>query len=222
MCTGYINFTRPLLPYDCKAMGGCGAGTKRTPARYCAIDPTLVKRGYNFAWDHHSDTRRRLRRLGERPRNRGEDGKGLESETRAHAYTETVHENRSSRERNRQSNLSPNGDGIDGAAVSRPNGDERTDNTHDFDSISPILAVVTTTTATATATATAAATRVAATATKANVTVEQLLTDAPSPPSKTLFMLSRGVTTTEELQSVDSNDEGEAMVMLEQRNTYKY
>ena len=32
-------FTRPLVPFDCVAMGGCGAGTKRTPRVSCAVDP---------------------------------------------------------------------------------------------------------------------------------------------------------------------------------------
>ena len=32
------NFTRPLVPFDCDKMGGCGPGTKRVPKRSCAID----------------------------------------------------------------------------------------------------------------------------------------------------------------------------------------
>lgn len=32
------NFTRPLIPFDCDKMGGCGPGTKRVPKRSCAID----------------------------------------------------------------------------------------------------------------------------------------------------------------------------------------
>lgn len=31
-------FTRPLFAFNCNEMGGCGAGTKRTPVKYCAID----------------------------------------------------------------------------------------------------------------------------------------------------------------------------------------
>ena len=34
-------FTRPLFPFNCQEMGGCGPGTKRTPAKYCAIDRTI-------------------------------------------------------------------------------------------------------------------------------------------------------------------------------------
>ena len=32
------NFTRPLIPFDCAKMGGCGPGTKRVPKKSCAID----------------------------------------------------------------------------------------------------------------------------------------------------------------------------------------
>lgn len=45
-----LNFTRPLVPYDCVAMGGCGPGTKRTPRSYCGIDPSRVNENYNFNW----------------------------------------------------------------------------------------------------------------------------------------------------------------------------
>jgi len=31
-------FTRPLIPFDCAKMGGCGPGTKRVPKKSCAID----------------------------------------------------------------------------------------------------------------------------------------------------------------------------------------
>lgn len=31
-------FTRPMVPFDCVKMGGCGPGTKRVPKRSCAID----------------------------------------------------------------------------------------------------------------------------------------------------------------------------------------
>ena len=37
-------FTRPLFPFNCQEMGGCGPGTKRTPTKYCAIDRS---RDYN-------------------------------------------------------------------------------------------------------------------------------------------------------------------------------
>ncbi len=32
------NFTRPFHPFNCKNIGGCGAGTKRTPQVSCSID----------------------------------------------------------------------------------------------------------------------------------------------------------------------------------------
>lgn len=47
-----VNFTRPLVPYDCDAMGGCGPGTKRTPKKYCAVDPSVMHPGYNWVWNH--------------------------------------------------------------------------------------------------------------------------------------------------------------------------
>ena len=34
-------FTRPLFAFNCQEMGGCGPGTKRTPAKYCAIDRNI-------------------------------------------------------------------------------------------------------------------------------------------------------------------------------------
>jgi hypothetical protein len=45
-------FTRPLVHYDCDSLGGCGPGTKRTPKKYCAVDPKLMVPGYNWVWDH--------------------------------------------------------------------------------------------------------------------------------------------------------------------------
>lgn len=45
-------------------MGGCGAGTKRTPPQSCAIDPKVMSTNYKWDWNHHND-RRLLRRLSE-------------------------------------------------------------------------------------------------------------------------------------------------------------
>lgn len=49
-------FVRPLIPYDCDEMKGCGPGTKRTPKKYCAINPKLVTPSYNFLWNHYAKT----------------------------------------------------------------------------------------------------------------------------------------------------------------------
>ena len=46
------NFTRPLVPFDCESMGGCGLETKRTPKKSCAIDPTVLSSSYKWHWDH--------------------------------------------------------------------------------------------------------------------------------------------------------------------------
>jgi hypothetical protein len=46
-----LNFTRPLVPFDCEEMGGCGTGTKRIPKKSCAINPTLVDDRYSWEWD---------------------------------------------------------------------------------------------------------------------------------------------------------------------------
>eukprot|EP01035_Chromulina_nebulosa_P022397 gene22397-29001_t len=46
------NFTRPLVPFDCESMGGCGPGTKRVPKKSCAIDPSVLSFSYNWIWDH--------------------------------------------------------------------------------------------------------------------------------------------------------------------------
>lgn len=52
--SGYdSDFIRPFVPFDCKEMGGCGPGTKRTPEKYCAIDPKIVNEKYNFFWNHY-------------------------------------------------------------------------------------------------------------------------------------------------------------------------
>eukprot|EP00595_Chromulina_sp_UTEXLB2642_P002092 CAMPEP_0196765190 /NCGR_PEP_ID=MMETSP1095-20130614/7773_1 /TAXON_ID=96789 ORGANISM="Chromulina nebulosa, Strain UTEXLB2642" /NCGR_SAMPLE_ID=MMETSP1095 /ASSEMBLY_ACC=CAM_ASM_000446 /LENGTH=124 /DNA_ID=CAMNT_0042122795 /DNA_START=9 /DNA_END=380 /DNA_ORIENTATION=+ len=40
------NFTRPLVPFDCESMGGCGPGTKRVPKKSCAIDPSVLSFSY--------------------------------------------------------------------------------------------------------------------------------------------------------------------------------
>mmetsp|Transcript_33323 Transcript_33323/g.62143 ORF Transcript_33323/g.62143 Transcript_33323/m.62143 type:complete len:109 (+) Transcript_33323:874-1200(+) len=41
-------FTRPAFPFNCAKMGGCGEGTKRTPAKYCAVDTTLDYNKFSF------------------------------------------------------------------------------------------------------------------------------------------------------------------------------
>jgi hypothetical protein len=50
--TGLDNFTRPLVPYDCSSIGGCGSSTKTTPTRYCAIDPAVMNPKYKWVWNH--------------------------------------------------------------------------------------------------------------------------------------------------------------------------
>ena len=47
-----LNFTRPLVPFDCDKMGGCGKGTKRVPKKSCAIDPNIMGPSYNWRWKH--------------------------------------------------------------------------------------------------------------------------------------------------------------------------
>jgi hypothetical protein len=42
-------FTRPEFPFNCEQMGGCGPGTKRTPAEYCAIDRTVDYSSFSYA-----------------------------------------------------------------------------------------------------------------------------------------------------------------------------
>ena len=44
------SFTRPLVPFDCKKMDGCGAGTKRVPEKSCVVDFDFPMRRYNWAW----------------------------------------------------------------------------------------------------------------------------------------------------------------------------
>lgn len=43
-------FTRPLIPFDCEKIGGCGAGTKRVPKKSCAVDPTVDIKKYDWNW----------------------------------------------------------------------------------------------------------------------------------------------------------------------------
>ena len=47
------SFTRPLIPFDCEAMGGCGEGTKRVPRESCGVDPRRITSDYNWAWNHN-------------------------------------------------------------------------------------------------------------------------------------------------------------------------
>jgi hypothetical protein len=44
------SFTRPLIPFDCEAMGGCGSGTKRVPKKSCSIDPKVDMKTYDWEW----------------------------------------------------------------------------------------------------------------------------------------------------------------------------
>jgi hypothetical protein len=46
------SFTRPLIPFDCEAMGGCGSGTKRVPnpKKSCAVDYKEDIKKYDWNW----------------------------------------------------------------------------------------------------------------------------------------------------------------------------
>lgn len=57
-----VNFTRPLVPFDCEKIGGCGVGTKRVPKVSCAIDPSVMNYNYNWRWRHDENSARRHRR----------------------------------------------------------------------------------------------------------------------------------------------------------------
>ena len=48
------SFTRPLVPFDCDKLGGCGAGTKRVPRRSCAINPATNFSSYNWNWEQNA------------------------------------------------------------------------------------------------------------------------------------------------------------------------
>ncbi len=45
-----VDFTRPLVPFDCVGMGGCGVGTKRVPMKSCAIGANVVDKNYKWVW----------------------------------------------------------------------------------------------------------------------------------------------------------------------------
>lgn len=64
-------FTRPLIPFDCEKIGGCGAGTKRVPKRSCAIDPNTDFSKYDWTWFETADeNRKRDRANAEKQRER--------------------------------------------------------------------------------------------------------------------------------------------------------
>ncbi len=42
-------FARPLVPFDCVQMGGCGKNTLKTPKKSCAVDRELKNFGHNNA-----------------------------------------------------------------------------------------------------------------------------------------------------------------------------
>ena len=46
-------FTRPMVPFDCIKIGGCGHGTKRVPKRSCAIDFDANYTSYNWYWEQN-------------------------------------------------------------------------------------------------------------------------------------------------------------------------
>jgi hypothetical protein len=48
-----LGFTRPLVPFDCDKMGGCGPGTKRVPKKSCAIDINNMNPKYVWEWPGH-------------------------------------------------------------------------------------------------------------------------------------------------------------------------
>lgn len=43
-------FTRPMIPFNCHAMGGCGPGTKRVPTASCGIDLSMDMTNFNWFW----------------------------------------------------------------------------------------------------------------------------------------------------------------------------
>ena len=45
-----VGFTRPIIPFDCEAMGGCGPGTLRVPKKSCAIDFKADYKTYDWMW----------------------------------------------------------------------------------------------------------------------------------------------------------------------------
>lgn len=51
------NFTRPLIPFDCVKIGGCGPGTKQTPIKYCGVDASAIDS--NYKWNWHSNKRQK-------------------------------------------------------------------------------------------------------------------------------------------------------------------
>ena len=53
-------FTRPLIPFDCEKMGGCGAGTKRVPKKSCAVDPNTDFAKYDWmSFETNDENRKR-------------------------------------------------------------------------------------------------------------------------------------------------------------------
>jgi hypothetical protein len=62
-------FTRPLIPFDCEKIGGCGAGTKRVPKKSCAVDPTVDIKKYDWnwyeTWEHAVEAEKKARELAE-------------------------------------------------------------------------------------------------------------------------------------------------------------
>lgn len=46
-------FARPMVPFDCVKIGGCGPGTKRVPKRSCAIDFDTNFSSYNWYWEQN-------------------------------------------------------------------------------------------------------------------------------------------------------------------------
>jgi len=45
------HFTRPMVPFDCKGLGGCGLGTRRVPSKSCAVNFETNFTMYNWWWD---------------------------------------------------------------------------------------------------------------------------------------------------------------------------
>ena len=46
-------FTRPMIPFDCVKIGGCGHGTKRVPTKSCAINSATNFTTYNYYWEQN-------------------------------------------------------------------------------------------------------------------------------------------------------------------------
>ena len=77
-------FTRPLYPFDCEKMGGCGPGTLRVPKKSCAVDINVPFETYEWSWFEMMRQREQEREAADREKKSNNNSKRKKKNPKSH------------------------------------------------------------------------------------------------------------------------------------------